>query len=71
MSQIIGGFGLKGTGALVGAMVALAALFYYARLFAVIIVAAAVVAVVILHFINQRPVKLPEEDQIRLHLDDK
>lgn len=71
MSQTIGGFGLKGMGALVVALAALAALFYYARSFVVIIVAAAVVAVVILHYVNKRPVKLPEDDQIRLHLDDK
>jgi len=71
MAQTVGGFGLKGIGALVVAVAALALLFYYARAFVVIIVAAAVVAVVILHFINQRPVKLPEDDQIRLHLDDK
>jgi O-antigen ligase len=69
MSRTIGGFGLKGIGALIVALVVLAALLYYARSFVVIIIAAAVVAVVILHFVNQRPVKLPEDDQIRLNLD--
>jgi hypothetical protein len=70
MSQTIGGFGLKGVGALLIAIAAIVALAVYARSFALIIVAAAVVAVVILHFLNKRPVKLPEDDQIRLNLDD-
>jgi len=69
MAQTMGGFGLKGTGALVVALVAIAALAYYAGLFALIIVAAAVAAVVILHFRNKRPVKKPADDQIRLNLD--
>ena len=71
MAQTIGGFGLKGVGALIVALAALGALFYYAGVFVVLILAAALVAVVVLHYRNQRPVKLPGDDHIRLHLDDK
>ena len=69
MAQTIGGFGLKGTGALVVALLALVGLAYYAGSFVLIILAAALAAVVILHFWNKRPVKKPEDDQIRLNLD--
>jgi sugar phosphate permease len=65
----IGGFGYKGAGALVIAIAAIVALAIYARSFVLIIIAAAVAAVVILHFWNKRPVKTPEDDQVRLHLD--
>ncbi len=71
MLQFMGGFGLKGAGALIIALAALTVLFFYAGAFVVIIIAAALVAVVILHYRNQRPVKLPRDDQIHLHLDDK
>ncbi len=63
------GFGLKGSAALVVALVAIAALAIYARSFVLIIIAGAVAAIVILHFWNKRPVKTPEDDQIRLNLD--
>ncbi len=69
VARSIGGFGLKGTGALVVALAALAGLAYYAGFFVLIILAAAVAAVVILHFWNKRPVNKPEDDQIRLNLD--
>lgn len=69
MSRTIGGFGLKGTGALIVAIAAIVGLAVYARTFALIIVAAAIAAVVILQFWNKRPVKKPEDDQIRLNLD--
>lgn len=71
MSQTIGGFGMKGAGALIIALAAIVALAIYARSFVLIIVAAAVAAVIILHFRNKRPVKLPQDDQIRLNLDDQ
>jgi hypothetical protein len=41
------------------------------RSFFFIVIAAAFAAVVILHFWNKRPVKTPEDDQVRLHLNDE
>ena len=68
MSQTIGGFGLKGSAALVIAIAAIAGLAYYAGRFTAIIAGAAVAAVIILHFWNKRPVKR-QEDEVRLNLD--
>jgi apolipoprotein N-acyltransferase len=63
----------RGVGALIIGIVAIAALLvaaaYTAHTLVLVIVAAAVAAVVILHFRNKRPVKTPEDDQIRLNLD--
>lgn len=70
MSQTIGGFGMKGVGALVVAAVAIIGLAIFARSFLLIVVAAAAAAVVILHYWNKRPVKTHEDDEIRLHLND-
>jgi hypothetical protein len=70
MSRTIGGFGIRGSAALIIAVIAVAGLAIYARSFVFIMIAAAVAAVVILHFWNKRPVKPPEDDQIRLHLND-
>jgi hypothetical protein len=39
------------------------------RSFFLIVVGAAVAAVIILHFWNKRPVRTPEDDQVRLNLD--
>jgi len=61
--------GLKGVGALVVAAVVLAGLAIVIRPFFVVIIAAALATVVILHFWNKRPVKTPEDDQVRLNLD--
>jgi O-antigen ligase len=69
MAQTIGGFGLKGAGALIIAIVAILALAIYARSFVFIIMAAAIAAVIILHYRNKRPVRTPEDGQIRLNLD--
>ncbi len=41
-----------------------------ARWFLLISVAIGIVAAVIIHFINTRPVKTKEDDQVRLHLND-
>jgi uncharacterized membrane protein len=70
MSQTIGGFGLKGVGALVIAVVAIVGFAIYARSFFLIVVATAAAAVVILHYWNKRPVKTHEDDEVRLHLND-
>ena len=51
------------------AVAALVALAVAIRSFFLIVVGAAAVAVAILHFWNKRPVKTPEDDQIRLNLD--
>ncbi len=59
-----------GTAALVIAAVAFLVLAIAFKGFFLIVVASAVLAVVILHFWNKRPVKPPEEDQVRLHLND-
>jgi membrane protein implicated in regulation of membrane protease activity len=61
--------GWKGVGALLIAVAALVALAVAIRSFFLIVVGAAAVAVAILHFWNKRPVKTPEDDQIRLNLD--
>jgi cbb3-type cytochrome oxidase subunit 3 len=70
MSQTIGGFGLKGPGALIVAILAIIGLAIYARSFFLIVVAAAAAAVIILHFWNKRPVKTHVDEQVRLHLND-
>jgi hypothetical protein len=66
------GFGLKGAGALVIGIAAIAALLvaaaYTAHSLVLVIIAGAVAAVVILHFWNKRPVKAPGDD-VRLNLD--
>ncbi len=41
-----------------------------ARWFLLISVAIGVVAAVIIHFVNKRPVKTQEDEQVRLHLND-
>jgi ABC-type bacteriocin/lantibiotic exporter with double-glycine peptidase domain len=70
MSQTMGGFGLKGVGALVVALIAIVGLAIYASVFILVVIAAAAATVIILHFWNKRPVKSREDDQIRLHLND-
>jgi cbb3-type cytochrome oxidase subunit 3 len=62
--------GFKGTGALIIAAALFVALAIAIRSFFVVVIAAAFAAVVILHFWNKRPVKTPEDDQVRLHLND-
>ena len=69
MRQTVRMRGLKGVGALVVAAVVLAGLAIVIRPFFVVIIAAALATVVILHFWNKRPVKTPEDDQVRLNLD--
>jgi sugar phosphate permease len=61
--------GFKGAGALVIAAAVLVGLAIAIRSFFVVVIAAALAAVVILHFWNKRPVKTPEDDQVRLNLD--
>ena len=65
----------KGVGALIVGVAAVLAILVAAAITAhtlvLVIVAGAVAAVVILHFWNKRPVKTPEDDQIRLNLDKK
>jgi hypothetical protein len=61
--------GSKGVGALLIAVAGLVALAMAVRSFFLIVVGAAALAVVILHFWNKRPVKTPEDDQVRLNLD--
>jgi len=51
------------------AVAGLVALAMAVRSFFLIVVGAAALAVVILHFWNKRPVKTPEDDQVRLNLD--
>jgi uncharacterized membrane protein len=60
---------IKGVGALLVAVVVLVALAFVIGKFFLAIIAAALVAVVVLHFWNKRPVKTPEDDQVRLNLD--
>jgi fatty acid desaturase len=60
---------LKGAGAVLIAVAVFATLAVVIRSFFLIIVGAAVVTVVFLHYWNKRPVKTPEEDQVRLNLD--
>jgi sugar phosphate permease len=67
------GKGFKGTGALVVAAVILAVLgifiSHYYGVWALIVPLATLAAIVVLHFWNKRPVKTPEDDQVRLNLD--
>jgi hypothetical protein len=60
----------KGTFALVIAAIAFIVLAAVIRTFFLIVIASALAAVVILHFWNKRPVKTPEDDQVRLNLND-
>lgn len=61
--------GFKGAGIPAIAGVLLVVLAIAIRSFFLIVIAAALAAVVILHFWNKRPVKTPEDDQVRLNLD--
>jgi hypothetical protein len=60
---------LKGAGAVAITVAVFAALAIAIRSFFLIIAGGAAAAVVILHFWNKRPVKTPEDDQVRLNLD--
>jgi membrane protein implicated in regulation of membrane protease activity len=61
--------GWKGAGALLIAAAGLVILAIAIRSFFLIVVGAAAAAVIILHFWNKRPVRTPEDDQVRLNLD--
>jgi len=61
--------GFKGVGALVVAAAVLVGLAVAIGKFFLVVIAATLATVVILHFWNKRPVKTPEDDQIRLNLD--
>jgi cbb3-type cytochrome oxidase subunit 3 len=62
--------GFQGATGLLLALALFVVLALAIRSFFVIVIAAAFAAVVILHFWNKRPVKTPEDDQVRLHLND-
>jgi hypothetical protein len=62
--------GFQGAGLLI-ALVLFLFLAIAIRSFFVVVLGAALAAVVILHFWNKRPVKTPEDDQVRLHLNDE
>jgi hypothetical protein len=62
----------KGTGGLIITVVVVIALMLWLaalRWFFLISVALGLIAAVILHFVNKRPVKTPEDKRIRLNLD--
>ncbi|MFB3813994.1 MAG: hypothetical protein ACE14L_07765 [Terriglobales bacterium] len=62
----------KGVGGLIIALAVVATLLIAIpayRIFFLISLGIAAVVVVILHFWNKRPVKTPEDDQVRLNLD--
>ena len=61
--------GFQGAGALIIAAAVLVGLAVAIRSFFLVVIVAALAAVVILHFWNKRPVKTPEDDQVRLNLD--
>ncbi len=67
-----GSVAFKGIGGLVVAVAVVAVLLIAIpayRWFLLISLGIAVVVVVFLHFWNKRPVKTPEDEQVRLHLD--
>ncbi len=67
-----GNVAFKGFGGLLIAVVVVAALLVAIpayRWFFLISLGIAAVVVIILHFWNKRPVKTPEDEQVRLHLD--
>ena len=63
-------FGGKGASIPILTAVLIVVLALAIRSFFLIVVAAALAAVIVLHFWNKRPMKKPEDDQVRLHLDD-